>query len=135
MNIRFNDINSSDYELFLLHCKKTTPELRKYSISVPGMQGELDLSEEITGRTYENREIELSFIRKGALDDNLNTCGNFIDKVHGKKCKLYIGDTSKYYDGRAHVNVEYFSNYAEINITVDCKPFLFENGQMLAERF
>lgn len=135
MNIKFNDINSDDYNLVLVSCKNELPELKKYTVNVPGMQGELDLSEEIVGRTYENKELELVFIRKGNVKENLKTCQLLIDKLHGGKFKIYIGETTKYYLGRIHIEAEYLDYYAEITITADCSPFLYENEQMLIGSF
>ena len=135
MNIKFNDINSDDYNLVLVSCKNALPELKKYTVNVPGMQGELDLSEEIVGKTYENRELELIFIRKGNVNENIKACQLLIDKLHGGKFKIYIGDTTKYYMGRIHIKAEYFNYYAEITILADCLPFLYENEQMLVGNF
>lgn len=105
------------------------PEPKTNIIDIPGADGQIDITESLSGRTlYNNRAITMEFGR-GLEKSAWPTMYSKIQSLfHGKQVKvIFDDDTEYYYLGRATV-----SDYARtqmlgtLTITVSAEPYKYE---------
>lgn len=103
------------------------PEVKTEYIEVPGMNGDLDLSEAQNGGVkYGMRDLKFTF---GKLGCTYNEWCSLIAKVsselHGKTKKIILEtDKSYYYTGRCQVSASKTNDvFAEIVVQCKCDPF------------
>lgn len=108
-----------------------TPDVKQSYIDIPGSDGELDLSDVLTGYpTYENRKGTLKF---RFFDNGVPSRARFTqlkNYLHGKTMKAVIeDDPSHYYEGRFMVGELTFSkrgNWGEVEISYNVQPYKVE---------
>jgi hypothetical protein len=126
--IKFGDCHTwEDWKLLLTSCEIGLPEVRTNTVEIPGMDGNLDLSEALTGNiVYGNRTLKFGFRAVEALSggwaDMLSTV---MAAIHGKKLKIIVdGDTEWYYHGRCQItSFSQKNTVGEIEIECDCEPY------------
>ena len=128
-DVIFNDEISAfnDWNVILTKSEIPFPQIKKSTIDIKGADGELDLSEVLTGDVkYSNREIKLTF---EMLDDAeypilMSKIGAY---VHGKKVSLqFSNDDLYYYVGRATISSwECVKRKGKIVISIDCDPYKY----------
>lgn len=101
-----------------------SPEVQTYKVAVPGRNGLLDLSANLTGSVcYNNRSLEFRYIGTGSRR-RLLWLGDVMRRYHGRTIQIVDDDTpDEYYTGEASVEVETFGAYVSITLSVDAQPF------------
>lgn len=101
------------------------PSLRESYVEIPGADGELDLSEVLTGHPlYDGRDAKFEFM----LIDRERwrwAYSRLMNEVHGKRMRIVLDDDSNfYYTGRVKVNsFESSINLATIVINARIDPY------------
>ena len=136
--VRFEEYNnkieaktSEDFGLGFLKAEIGTPEVKRYTVQVPGRDGDPDLTEALGGVHFGNRTIILYFDREDrGFCDALYGYEALVNYLHGRKFKIYFSDnTDYYYVGRASISHEK-ETYAESNYTVEliCEPYKYRTN-------
>lgn len=123
-----NEISAyNDWNIVLTNSEISFPEPKTSTVNIKGADGELDLSEVLTGDIkYSNRTVKLTF---EMLDDTdytelMTKIGAYI---HGKKLTFQLtNDILYYYVGRATINSwECVKRKGKIVILIDCEPYKY----------
>lgn len=120
--ITFGDIHTyDDWGLILASQTIGMPEPKTETVSVPGMNGELDLTEALNGTTvYENRTLTFTFLMLDAVDDWAMRLSEIMNALHGQKMKIILDDDKGcYYYGRVTVN-SHSTNRGYSTVVIDC---------------
>lgn len=130
-SVKINDIHMlKEYGLYLEHMDCVQPpEPYVYSLSVPGKNGKIDLSDTMAGYpTYKNRLITLTFAGKRKYTEWPTILSKLMTAYHNKRVKLiFDDDTAYYYMGRANItNQERALSIGEITIEVDADPYKYD---------
>jgi hypothetical protein len=127
--IKFGDYLTSDDGL-ILHEKTVAPAVPKTTyISVPGRDGDLDLTEASGTVHYQDRQAAFTFLlTDGTHEDRVALVTKIMGLVHGQK--LRIVDEDDYPDwymvGRCRVeDVSFHGAYAELRISAVCEPWRY----------
>lgn len=110
--------------LDLMSVQVGLPTVKTQTESVPGADGELDLTAALTGGpVFGNRQIKLRFgFAPGAFDFYA-----FAAAVHGQRLKLELSNKSGYYIGRYTVGTPDTSlGKTTFDVTIDADPYRFE---------
>lgn len=110
-----------------------TPNVKRETVDVAGSDGELDLSEVLTGYpTYQNRKGTLKF---RFFDNGVPVRSRYTqlkNYLHGRTMRAVIEDDfGHYYEGRFMVgDLEWakHGNWADTEISYDVKPYKLELG-------
>lgn len=101
------------------------PDVKTQTVSVPGADGELDLTDALTGEpVFGNRTIKLKlgFCPRGPFDFYA-----FAAAVHGQRRKLELDGRDGYYIGRCTVGTPDTSlDKTMFDVTIDADPYRFE---------
>ena len=101
------------------------PDIKTQTVSVPGADGELDLTDALTGEpVFGNRTIKLrlGFSPRGSFDFYA-----FAAAVHGQRRKLELDGRDGYYIGRCTVGTPDTSlDMTTFDVTIDADPYRFE---------
>lgn len=122
-----NEIHTGDdLGLVMTEMILTPPTVQTYSVSVPGRNGDIDLSEFLTGEVaYSNRPLTFKFFADGSRETLLA----LIDKIltyHGRKIEIITDDYPDwYYTGRATVDYTNHGMYVTFQINVNAQPFSY----------
>lgn len=139
--ITVEDTNKSfhTYDTWRLYITNTdcigNPEQYTNYVTIPGRNGQLDLSDTLTGRpTYIKRQlkIELAGNRPKVSWDLI--ISYFRNQINGRICKItFDNDKSHYWRGRVHVN-DFASalRLGKFTMNVDAEPYKY-NTQTTAE--
>ena len=118
----------NDWKLKWSEINLSSPQVKKYTIDIPGTDGYLDLTESLGDIKYENRKIKLNFDLEGDYYD-WSTISSYINNFcHGKKAKIILDiDPNFYWYGRISLSSskkEY--SYGELELTADIEPYKYE---------
>lgn len=107
----------------------TPPEVKTKTVDVPGMNGDLDLSESLTGySTYNNRKGSIEFMVLTGYEHWHEIYQSMCSFFNGKK--VYFAcedDPAYYYYGRIKVNnYESEKDNSKISIEYDLEPYKYE---------
>lgn len=122
----------TDYGLYVTNTNPVEPpEVKAEYIEVPGRNGQIDLTEALTGYTvYNNRQIVLELGGRKRSQDWPGFMSNFLNDLHGKKVKVvFDNDPSYYYQGRATVESDYEkgNEIARFTLTINAEPYKYSN--------
>ena len=98
-------------------------------VSVPGLDGQLDLSEVLTGRAgYGTRNFTAEFIVINARNRWDTLYSEMLDTLHGQRVQIILDeDPDYYYTGRVTVNaMESDRKTATISLKAVCDPYKLE---------
>ena len=126
MDIMIGDYKMSDFGLKLLSIELGTPAVRKSTVTIPGRNGALDLTEAITGfPLYDNATHKLTFdFRDGTYDEWVSVSSDLRGKIHGRRLPVVIGNDSYYYDARVNVESSKLNQqYSQVVVTLDAAPY------------
>lgn len=126
MDIMIGDYNMSDFGLKLLGMELGTPAVRKSTVTIPGRNGALDLTEAIAGfPLYDNATHKLTFdFRDGTYDGWVSVSSDLRGKIHGRRLPVVLGNDSYYYDARVSVDSSKLNQqYSQVVITLDAAPY------------
>lgn len=130
----FDSINTyEDWGLYLESCSIAPPSVRKKQISIPGMDGVLDLTGE---PRYENRNVKLVLSAVRNMEEWAKLYSEIANYLHGQKRKMICGfDQSFYYEGRWEVDGSPEEDvFANITITGDVHPYKMSISSTLEEQ-
>ena len=103
---------------------------KTYSVSIEGMDGNLDLSECFGEMKYENRTIKFTFESIDKITDWQAKMINISSFLHGQKMKIKTwSEPDFYYVGRCQID-EYNSSQrlGKIVVSCDCEPFKYKQN-------
>ena len=100
------------------------PVAQTYKVDIPGRDGELDLSEFLTGSVhYSNRPLNFKFVTDGSQKQIL-TAINEMMLFHGQLAEIVEDDyLGYYYKGRISISFKDNGRYVEFEMSVDAEPF------------
>ncbi len=120
--VKFGGLRS-DTDLGLVLYSKTIspPKARTTTVEVPGRDGNLDITEALTGRVmYEDREISFIFRVPNPKEEWASVYSGVLNKIHGKKMDIVLDDDpDNTYTGRVSVD-EFATNRTLAEIAVIC---------------
>ena len=132
--IIFGTIKSyDDMGLFLKDLQKTSPEPKRNTVEVPGMDGTLDVTYGIGKEIrYKNRKITLEFVVNNYEYQWEEIFSEILNTLHGKRFHVYIEpDLQYYWDSFCSVNkVKSNRNKGTIVIDLDAKPYKCKDIEM-----
>ena len=122
----------TDYGLYVTNPNPVEPpEVKAEYIEVPGRNGQIDLTEALTGYTvYNNRQIVLELGGRKRSQDWPGFMSNFLNDIHGKSVKvIFDNDPSYYYQGRGTVESDYEkgNEIARFTLTINAEPYKYSN--------
>ena len=128
--VYFNDYHTNNDWGLILNSKKLDPPTPKVvKVSVDGRDGDLDLSEALTGEIrYENRGAEFTFlITEGSQADREYMINNIINTIHGRTCKIVLpDDLERYLIGRCTVSgIMNDKAYGSFSVSANCEPYRY----------
>lgn len=110
------------------------PEVETHIVDVPGMNGQLDLSEKLAGHpVYKKRSGSIDFLIYTGMEHWDDIYRSMCSYLHGKELYMaYEEDPSYYYHGRFTVE-KYNSakDFSGITINYELEPFKYEYGDAL----
>ena len=111
--------------LDLMSVQVGLPDIKTQSESVPGADGEIDLTDALTGGpVFGNRQIKLRFCFAPTGDFEFYS---FAAAVHGRRLKLELSNKAGYYIGRCTVGAPDTSlDKTTFDVTIDADPYLLE---------
>ena len=100
------------------------PVAQIYKVDVPGRDGELDLSEFLTGSIhYSNRPLSFKFVTDGSRERIL-TVINEMMMFHEQQAEIIPDDyLDSYFKGRISISHKDNGRYVEFEMNVDAEPF------------
>lgn len=108
------------------------PEPKTISVDIPSGDGEIDLSEAITGYpVYSNRKGSLSFrfVDNPSYRKVLNRRNEIASFLHGRTMQMILDEEPEYfYTGRFQLNDMSYkgkSDYADVTISYNVKPYKY----------
>lgn len=104
------------------------PTVKTQTESVPGADGELDLTAALTGGpVFGNRQIKLRF---GFAPEGTFDFYSFAAAVHGRRLKLELSNKSGYYIGRYTVGTPDTSlDRTTFDVTIDADPYRLADAE------
>lgn len=105
------------------------PEPKITKVSIPGRNGDLDMSEALTGyMAYDNRAIE---VQLGIVGNNQNQKKDEIIQLYGGKIvHLEFSHLDGYFKGRCIVKGVHQENdaHTSLQLRFDCEPYRYETA-------
>ncbi len=132
--VRFGEIHSyNDLGLALSSVKITPPKPKTYRISVAAADGDIDVTEALTGGDvkYERRTITLEFAMLGESRDIHNKYSEVMNAIHGKEFAEIVFDDDANYYHTGRVSATALSNEPLKGVmTVQCivDPYKYDFG-------
>ena len=117
-----------DYGMIQTKKEISQPAPKTTYLSVPGRDGDIDLSAALDGVHYEDRVIQLSYFLDGNYEERLETIAKFVNAYNGQAVQLVdVDDTPMwYYTGRAVITaVSNLNAYSTIDMELRCDPFMY----------
>jgi hypothetical protein len=133
---------NNDFGVIMKTKKISPPEVQTKFVDIPMRDGELDLTEALTGNVkYKNRQIEISFLYLGDFDNIWLKISDIENYLHGKRLKaVFDDDISYYYIGRWQVSEPSIDRKSGTFLIVgNCEPYkydgTYEDGDWLWDPF
>lgn len=109
----------------------TAPSPKTNYVDIPGSNGQLDLSEVVSGKpTFEDRTGSIEFVvLKPYVDDGswLQLYSEIMEFLHGQSMECYLADEPYYrYRGRFDISWETGQNASAVTINYDVYPYKLE---------
>lgn len=118
----------SYYDLKLILTKKTisSPEIQKEYVSIPGRDGVIDISEELTGTIkFNERAISLEFFSVAPAQKWSVEQSDLQNKLLGKRTKIIFDDDPNYYwNGRIEkIEPNQDGNHMKYSMEINADPY------------
>jgi len=127
--VKFGDKHSiTDWDLLMTDRGYQDAEVDENYITIPGANGEKDLTEAFGDVKYKPRTLSPSFDMFQKPSGWLNLKDEITNYLHGKKMKIiYDVDPDYYYLGRCKV-ASFSSDFTVAHITIEakCEPFKYK---------
>lgn len=119
-----------DYGLYVTNTNPVAPPaVRTQTITLPGRNGDLDLTDALTGYPiYGNRQLTIGLGGKKEPRAWPGFISDFLNEIHGRRVKIiFDNDPEYYYEGRATVQSDYErGNYiATFTLQVNADPYKY----------
>ena len=133
--IIFDDIRSwNDLGLFLTDVQTAPPEPKRNTLSVDGMDGELDLTYGTTKRVrFGNKSTTLTFTMKDYMKGWDETFSKIRNRLHAKRMKVVVDEDSGFYQD-AYVTVSSTKgsgNQGTVTVTLDAYPYDYRDDMTI----
>lgn len=106
-----------------------SPEPKIVKVSIPGRNGDLDMSEALTGTiAYNNRQITVRLGLVGRLEERLEKEQKILQLIAGNRVRLTFSHLEGYFMGRCWVKEIRLDNdsHTTIVFSFDCEPYRYE---------
>ncbi len=128
--VYFGDYHTNNDWGLILNSKELDPPTPKVvKVSVDGRDGDLDLSEALTGEIrYTNREANFVFlVTEGSQADREYMINTIINAIHGRTHKIILPDDLEHYlVGRCTVSeVRNDQAFGSFSVSADCEPYRY----------
>lgn len=128
--VRFNDYHTgNDWRLILNAKSLTPPEPKTNYITVDGRDGDIDLSEALTGEVkYENRTASFTFLlTEGTYLEREALINEITGYLHGRVMEITTDDDPLHYlSGRCKItDVSNVNSFGSISIEANCDPWRY----------
>lgn len=128
--VYFGDYHTNNDWGLILNSKELDPPTPKVvKVSVDGRDGDLDLSEALTGEIrYENRSASFTFlITEGSQADREYMLNTIINAIHGRTHKIILPDDLEHYLlGRCSISdVMNDRAFGSFIVSADCDPYRY----------
>lgn len=130
------DVRIGDYSLYekwglkLLSVEVGSPDADTKFKDVPGRNGDIDLTEALTGfTTYKNATMKLAFdFADGDYGTWIRRGSDLFNTIHGKREKIILGnETTFFYEGRISVDTEKINKqFSKVEIEINRDPYKYE---------
>lgn len=128
--IRFGNKHTADDWDLILKKRPTieAPSIKENYISVTGRNGDLDLSEALTGKpTYNNRAITCEFDTLAKYEEWDSLLEDIFNYLHGQRKRITLDtDPNWYYEGRCSVDFDNDRRVGNLTIACNCDPFKYK---------
>lgn len=118
-----------DFGLILTSKTVNLPDIKTETQDVPGMDGELDLTDAITDDVkFKNRKLSFTFTVIDPVKQFFIVLSEVTNFLHGKRLRVVMDDDKNfYYEGRCKVN-QFKTDKRTATIIIDCdvEPFKTE---------
>lgn len=118
-----------DFSLILQSKEIEAPKVKTSTVTVEGMDGELDLTDFFGEPKYENRTITLTFhVYNVHFDDFDSLFSKIQNALHGKRMKIvFDSDASFYWMGRVSVDKWKTDKIVgTVTIDIDAEPYKYK---------
>lgn len=126
---------AEDWDLILNEKSLTPPEPKTTYISIEGRDGDLDISEALSGEIkYNNRTASFKFIlTDGSYADREAMITEILRIVHGKRLNITLDDNPDFYlSGRCTVTDRINDRaYGIIEIECNCDPWFYRQTETM----
>lgn len=132
VGIRIGDYHTwKDWELYLQKVSIDYPVRKEYKVSVPGMDGSIDLSEILTDGEprYQNRMLAFTFeFADGGYKEMFTRVSKISNRINGKRLKITLDeDPQFYYEGVVQVKADKTNiMVSSFDITVEADPYKYD---------
>ena len=105
-----------------------TPEAKTATVSIPGADGVLDVTEYFGDIKYDNRQLTFVFALVIDPDNFLTQLTTINNALNGQKVRIILDDDPNfYYSGRLSVSDFTVSNaVGNVTVTADCNPYKYK---------
>lgn len=119
-----NTHTGNDLGLILTGNDVGMPKPKVYKIEIPGRNGDLDMSEVLSGQvTYSNRTLTFTLLGNGTREVVLDLI-DVVTAYNGQWVTIIVPDLPDwYYEGRVEVSYSDKYHYVDFTLTVDAQPF------------
>ena len=129
LGVKFDDIHSYyDLGLYLFEKEIGAPEIKVNKVELTGADGDIDLSNAISGRpVFKNRILSFKFGVLNPKEKWATINSKILNTLHGKRMKVIIDDDKTYfYIGSISVNTWKSSKtHGEFVIECDVEPYKY----------
>lgn len=135
--VKFGDYHSyTDLDLILTSKTIGDAATKKESVSVPGSDGELDLTEYFGEPRFNNRELSFRFSSIKSRGNQPAQYSAIENRLNGRKVKIVLdADPDYYYIGRLAVgNWTNEKCIGKVEIKADCEPWKYRNDETVIEK-
>lgn len=124
-----NKHSMDDWGLILTDVNIGLPTPKRSTISIPGADGELDITGVLTPKIkYKNRPIKLTFQYKSNPEDWGNKSAEIANYLHGQNMHVILdSDPDYYWDAFCVVESTLKNRKATLIVNCDCAPYKLQN--------
>lgn len=113
----------TEYGLDLQYCVLSAPVRKRSMVSVPCMDGSVDLLSYLGDARYEDRALRAEFTARG---DVRATVSQLIKDLEGRRVRIALPlDLDHYMEGWVHICSAGYFNGAGVVITATCDPWRY----------
>lgn len=125
----------TDFGLLLAPVSIDLPQVKTNYVTIPGRNGDLDLSEAFGRVNYSNRTIKLTFTMSVGIADMYEKYSDISKFLHGQKVKVFLPqDEGFYYVGRCQVGtMDRAKRTNQITVTINADPFKYVDEETVVE--